>query len=166
MKKTIITFLFAFTSLITFSQEFKVPEDIKLESREDFAAQEKNILSCVDWLMKTPLTEQKEKRTEANRYLMQWLTGTPDVHIEIKQEIVTFMDSPDLLMIFMGAWAKNTIETRDADNKAANNLKGIEAVMEVYTKNSGSIPKIKSIEKYVKMKEKGTLEDYIKRNSN
>jgi hypothetical protein len=96
---------------------------------------------------------------------MKWISGSPKVHIEIKQEIVTFMDSPDLLMIFIGTWAKYSIESKDFNNKINGTMTGIESVIDFYTKNKGQISKNKGVEKYIKMKEKGTLKEYVEKNS-
>jgi hypothetical protein len=91
--------------------------------------------------------------------------GSPDVHIQINPKIVTFMNtSPDLLMIFMGGWAKHSIETKAYDDKVAGSLAGLESVVEYYDKNKSFIPKDKSVEKYVKMKQKGTLQKYVEEN--
>jgi len=92
MKIFTLTLLLSSFSLGLFSQEFEVPKDYSLEKREDFVAQEQNVLDCYDWLMKTPLNEQTDKRKEANAFLLKWLTGSA-VSIEIKQEIVSFMTS-------------------------------------------------------------------------
>jgi len=148
----------------TQAQEFEVPKNYKLENAKDFDTYEKDVINCVSWLANTPLNEQAGKRKEANAFLLQWLSGSSKVHIEIKQEIVTFMDNGDLLMIFMGSWAKYSIQTGDFNDKIKGTTAGLEAVIEFYTKNRGLIFKNKGAEKYLKMKEKGTLTEYIEEN--
>jgi len=73
--------------------------------------------------------------------------------------------SPDLLMIFMGGWAKYSLESKDFKNKNSGSMAGIESVIEFYTKNKDFMPKDKNIEKYIKMKDKGTLKEYIEKNA-
>lgn len=162
-------FLFLFTIAFAIglsSQNFEVPKNYKLEKAEDYALYEQDIINCIDWLMKTPLNEEVEKRKEANVFLIKWLAGSPDVQIDIKQNIVTFTNStPDLLIIFMAGWAKYSLETKDFNNKVAGNLAGIESVIEFYTKNKDLLPQNKDVEKYIKMKEKGTLKEYIEKNA-
>jgi hypothetical protein len=164
MKSITLTLVLALFSIGLFSQEFEVPKNYKLDKAEDYALYEQDIIKCVDWLMKTPLNEQKAKRKEANAFLLKWLTGSPNVTIEIKPEIVTFMGtSPDLLILFMGGWAKYALESKDFKNKIAGSMAGIEAVIEFYTKNKAFLKKDKNVEKYVKMKNKGTLKAYIEK---
>ena len=165
MKTIILTLVLTSISLSLYAQNFEVPENYKLEKVEDYAPYEKDVVKCVDWLMQTPLNEQVKKREEANAFLLKWLSGSPNVHLEIKMEIVTFMEtSPDLLVIYLGGWAKYALESQDFENKQAGSLAGIDSVIEFYTRNKTLIQKDKNIEKYVKMKNKGKLNDYIEKN--
>lgn len=166
MKKLAFALMLATISLTLFSQNFEVPQNPKLDKPDDFARYEQDVIKCFDWLMDTPIDEQKAKRMDASSFLLKWLSGSPDVHIMIKEEIVTFLGStPDLLMVFMGGWAKYSLESKDFDNRVAGNLAGIEAVIAFYQKNRDSLPKDKNVEKYIKMKEKGKLKEYIEKNA-
>jgi hypothetical protein len=165
--KTITSILVLMSiSLGLFSQEFNIPKDYQLVNVEDYAPYEQDVVNCIDWLVKTPLNEQSDKRNEANTFLLKWLSGSPNVHIESKQEIVSFMSSsPDLLMIIMGGWAKYSLESKDFDNKVNGSIAGIEAVIEFYKANREFLSKDKNVEKYIKMKNKGKLEEYIEKNA-
>lgn len=147
------------------AQQFELPKAYQLDKAEDYDLYEKDILSCIDWLMNTPFGTETFKRKEANAFLLKWLTGSPKVKIEIKAEIVNFMENnPDLLLIFLGGWAKYSLISQDTKDKVKGNLKGLEAVVDFYRKNQALLKKDKNVEKYAKMKEKGTLEDFIKKN--
>jgi hypothetical protein len=166
MKTITLTLILTTISIGLFSQDFEVPKNYKLDKAEDYAPYEEDVVKCFDWLMKTSLNEQTAKRKEANAFLVKWLSGSPSVSVEIKQEIVTFMGtSPDLLMIYMGGWAKYSLESKDFKNKIAGSIAGIESVIEFYTKNKAFMPKDKNVEKYIKMKDKGTLNAYIEKNA-
>jgi hypothetical protein len=150
-----------------FAQDFNVPQNYKLEKAEDYAPFEEAVLSGIEWLINTPLNEQTDKRKEVNAFLITWLIGSPYVHLEIKSEIVTFVNSetPDFLLIFMSGWAKYSITTKDYDNKVAGSLAGIEAVINFYNQNKKSLPKDKSIEKYIKLQKDGKLKEFIEKNA-
>jgi hypothetical protein len=163
MKKITLSLILATIPCAVFSQSFEVPKNYKLEKPEDFSKYESTVIQGINWISDSPLAGQEEKRKQTNAFLLEWLSGSPTVHLEIKQEIVTFMSSPDLLMIFMGGWAKYSLESKDFKNKVAGSLAGIEAVIAFYTKNA--MKKDKNVEKYIKMKEKGTLKDYIAKNA-
>ncbi len=148
------------------AQEFNVPQDITLNKPDDYARYETDISHCIDWFMNTPLNEQVSKRKDAYAFFLKWLTGAPNLSVGITTEIVTFSEpNTDLLFIFMGGWTKYALESKDYKNAYMGNLKGVESVIEFYQKNKNDLKKDKNVEKYIKMKEKGTLENYIKENS-
>lgn len=164
MKKHVLTTLLL--TIVFNVLSFEVPKDYKLENKEDYLPLETDVVNAINWLSETPTDEQEGKRMDVNRFVLQWIVGSPYVHIEIKQEIFTFSDAaPDLLIIFLGGWAKYSIETKDYDNKIEGSLAGINAVIDFYTKNKKSLPKSKEIEDYIKMKEDGTLKEYVEKNA-
>jgi len=166
MRTLTLTLFFISLSTGFFAQNLEIPKNYKFEKTEDYAPYEQDVVNCINWLMATPINEQTQKRSEANAFVLQWLMGCPYVHIEIKPEIVNFIgETPDLLTTFIGGWAKYSIESKDYDNKAAGNLAGIESVIEFYKKNKKQITKDKNVENYIKMKEKGTLKDYVDKNA-
>jgi hypothetical protein len=166
MKKLFGILMFSILTFNLVAQEFEVPKDCILSKEEDYAKYEGDILKGIDWLLKTPISSQPEKRREINRFVMTWLTGSPTVTVNIKAEIVNFMKpNPDLLMVFMCGWTKYSIETKDNNNTAMGNQKGIEAVIEFYTKNKEYLKKDNNVEEYIKLKENGKLEEYISKNA-
>ena len=166
MKRLFGIILFSVLTFSLVAQEFEVPKNCVMTKDEDFAKHEGDVLKGIDWLLNTPINIQPEKRKEVNGFFMTWLTGTPTVSIEIKPEIVNFMKpNSELLMIFMCGWTKYAIESKDSKNKTMGNQKGIEAVIDFYIKNKESLKKDANVEKYIKMKEVGKLEEFISKNS-
>ncbi len=163
--KKILSILVVLISLTrVWAQEFSVPEKSVLSKPEDYEKYEPIVLQCINWLLVIPINEQPDKRMDANTFIMKWLSGTPKITIDVRPEIVTFMEmNPDLLMVFMCGWTKYALESKDFENALSGNLKGVESVMEYYQKNKDNLIKDKNVEKYIKMKEKGTLEEYIKK---
>lgn len=145
-------------------QEFTVPGNYVLKVPADYGRYENDVLRGIDWIFQTPVDEQKAKRIEVNKFLMDWITGSPNVTIEINQEIMNFVRAnPELLMIFLSGWTKHVLESRDNTSVLAGNVKGIESVIAFYGKNIKSLKKDPNVEQYARMKERGTLEKYIAR---
>jgi hypothetical protein len=164
MKKLLLPILFLGLTIYAKAQEFQVPKDYAFESVDDYKPYENDVVQCVDWLVDTPMFQNPSKRKEASAFLLKWVMGSPYVHIEISPEIVSFAGtSPDLLMVFLGGWAKYSIESGAYDDKVAGNLAGLESVIEFYETNKGVIPKDKNVEKYIKMKKKGALRDFVEK---
>jgi Flp pilus assembly protein TadD len=145
-----------------FSKESE--KQIQLKTKEDYAKYEQDVINGYNWLMKTPIDMESTKRKETNAFLMQWITGSPNVSIELSEKIVTYMDCGDCLMMFMGGWTKYALESKDFKNKVKGNLAGTEGVIEFYLSNKNSLGKNKAIEKFIKLKEENKLEEYIKSN--
>lgn len=166
MKKLFSILMFSVLTFNLVAQEFEVPQNYVLKQKEDFSIYESEVLKGIDWLIQTPIKIQPEKRKEINTFVIAWLTGSPYVSIDIKPEIVSFMKpNADLLMIFMCGWTKYSLETKDYNNKIKGSQKGVEAVIEFYLKNKENLKKDKNVEKYIKLKEEGKLEEYISKNA-
>ena len=160
--------VFIVASLIVIShfavgQSFTVPEDYTLKEVSDFTKYEKDVIDCVTWLENTPVDEQKSKRSEANKFLIQWASGSPNITISINSNIVNFSDkNPVLLVIFMGGWVKYALENPDyKDDEVKCNLAGLRSVIKVYEKGNG-MKKDRNVEKLIKLEKKGKLEEWVK----
>ena len=161
--KTILLFavavLFATQS---FAQTFEVPAGYKFETKDDYTKYEQDVIGGINWLSSTPINQEQAKRKDVNAFLMKWMSGSPTVSIEVSQKIVTFTDCPQCLMAFLGGWTKYSLETGDNKNKVKGNLAGVEGVIQFYKLNKATLGKNKAIEKYIKLQEKGRLEEHIK----
>lgn len=144
------------------AQEFVVPSNVEMEEAEDYARYEEQIIDCVDWLSSHSPEEEPLKRKRAMAFLMMWLTGTPAVSMELQAEMMEYADkNPDLLMIFMGGWAKYALESED-DDQVAGNVAGLEAVIAYYDQFGDDLKRDRSLKKLAKLKEKGELEDFVR----
>lgn len=166
MKTLILTFFVTALTFGTFSQNYSIPQNYKLEKAEDYAPYEDDVVKTFDWFMKTPANAEASKRKEAGAFLIKWLSGSPNVQLELNEKIVTFMgSSPELLIVFLGGWAKYSLESNDFDNKIAGNMAGLEAIITYYESNKSILPKDSNVEKFVKMKNKGTLKGFVEKNA-
>lgn len=160
----IITLLLAFAQTL-FAQDFQVPKNPVLKKKEDFAKYEKDVIACSNWLENTPLDKEVSKRKDASAFLLTWVSGAPNVTIEINQKIVNFTEkNPDLLMIFIGAWTRFALENPDAaKDMTKGNLAGLRGVIKFYQANlEKGIKKDKNVENLVKLEKEGKLEAWVK----
>jgi hypothetical protein len=92
MKRVIGILWFTVLAFSSIAQEFEAPKNYVLSKKEDYVKYEADILKSIDWLTTTPLNINLEKRKVVNTFVMKWLTGSPNISISIKPEIVNFMD--------------------------------------------------------------------------
>ena len=156
--KMLICLLFVSTSLL--AQEVEIPNDLKLENAEDYKKTEQLVLNATEWLLKTPISKNPGKRKDINAFLMQWMTGSPTVTIEIVSGIVP-LDCADCLMLFMSGWTAYSLKNDYSKNKVECAVAGAENAIEFYLNNKSALGKNSDMEKLVKQKEKGKLEKYI-----
>jgi len=163
MKKLLFLAFCTALSFNIFSQGFEVPKDYVFEKPEDYKAYEEKIIQCIDWLIETPANQEFQKRMEANSFLLRWATGSPDVTIEIRQEVVTFLQtSPELLMIFIGGWTKHQLMNKKNKSILDSSLASLETVIQYYEKNKEHLNKDENVEIFIDLKKKGKLKDHLK----
>lgn len=147
-----------------YGQEYVVPKNVKFENKEDYATYESQVKETIDWLLVTSLGKESNKRTEANAFLMMWLTGTPDVSINVNTDLLPFVKkSPELLMPFIAGCVRYSLENNYSKDDIQINKAGLETIVAFYRNNRGYLKKDDSIEKYEKLIEKGKLEEDIKK---
>lgn len=160
MKKLfLLSTLFLLCHSLVWCQDFKVPINYTLESKDDFIKYEKEVLAGINYIENTPRNKISNAK-EINTFLIAWMAGTPTVSIELRQEIMPNADVPELLIAFMSGWTKFAIENPSQKSDVIKcNLAGLNSVIKVYTLNK--MKPIKEIDQLIKMQEKGTLEKWV-----
>lgn len=141
------------------AQEFEVPTYYKFDNIEDYGFYRDDVLNAIGWLESTPLNEETEKREQVNYFLLQWLSGSPSISINIHPYVMELSEeNPEFLMVFMGGWAKNQMQY-DEKNNLKLNMRGIYAILKLY--KMGGANKNKTLENLIKLEEKGSLEKWV-----
>jgi|SRR5690554_6659447 len=161
MKRFLLTIFLMTASLCSFSQEFNIP-DYKIQSPKDCDQYNNDVLKAIDWIMNTPPNKETEKQLKTRQFLIQWMTETKAVSIYINSDILTFIDkNEDLLIIFMCGSSKYGLENNVRSNRVEMTAAGIEFCIDYYNKYKNILKKDKNLEKYIKMKDEGTLRTYL-----
>ena len=130
-------------------------------TKAEFIASEKQVLITINWLETTPFDQDETMRKAQNALLLQWLTESPTVTMELNTDVIPFMNtSPDLLLIFMGGWARYCLQNKYSTNNVQGSLAGIRSVIRVY-KNM-ALKKDPELEKLIALDEKGQLDGWVK----
>lgn len=162
MKSKIILLWFLCLSVGITAQEFQIPANVTFDSEADYAKYEQDVLKAIEWSISTPVSEQQTKRKAVNAFLMQWMTGSPTVTLEISQAIVPYMDCPDCLMAFLNGWTKYSLENDYSKDRLASVMAGTNHTIDFYERNKKDLGRNNEIEKLIRKKKKGELESYIK----
>jgi hypothetical protein len=161
--------LFLFTAglclLITLGAKaqssFPVPPGYVLKEKADYAKYNQDVINTIDWLQQTPWGEQPEQRKQANTFLVAWLTGSPDVNIDVRPGVMKLCDkNKELLITFMGGYAKYAIQHKDNFTADQANTAAVQAVLAKYQTQPDHV-KDSYIERLIKIQEQGKLNDWI-----
>lgn len=139
------------------AQKFVVPAIPGDIEKSEYAQYTQDAMKCIDWLKTHSPSDSKRK--DVASFALWWLTGTPDVQMVLNTDVVKFEDG-NLLLMFLGGWAQYAIQKED-DNQVEGCYAGIEAALNYYEQYKKSLPKDKGAEQLLKMKNKGTLKDFI-----
>ena len=161
LKYLLFPFCFVFSSKVI-AQEFNMPSDITKLSAEDCEKYKPDIINCIKWLQNSPESLYKDKRHVSDAFLLNWLSHTKEVNIEIQEYLGPIMDvDPELISIFMGGWALNVLEKKD-NNKINGNYAGLKSVLDYYKSDKG-VPKSDLLDQLVKKEESRKLKDWLKK---
>lgn len=165
MIKHALFFSFLLLALIsTQAQECRCP-DIPKENTWSSAAQYKRDLEKVKeilrWLLCSPFESELSKRSEANAFVLEWISGSPWVRVEISTADLPFTnDFPDLLFTFIHGYALKALETKQKQSHDVYCEAGYIAVAHLtHTDEFKKNPSLMELHKAVK---RNHLSEYMK----
>ena len=139
------------------AQKFVVPAIPGDIEKTEYAQYTQDAMNCIDWLKTHSPSDSKRK--EVASFVLWWLMGTPDVHLVLNADVVKF-ENGDLLILFLGGWAEYAIQNNDED-MVRGCCAGVETALNYYEQYKNKLSKDKGAERLLKMKNKGTVKDYI-----
>lgn len=162
MRKLFCMLVFACMLVPLGAQDFEVPKDYVFKTEEDYARYEPQVLKGIDWLLNTQLGSQREKRIQVNSFVVTWLTGAPNVSVNMRSTVANFAKAnADLVIVFMCGWTRYELLHKANVNELDANVKSIQAVMDFYVRNKAYLSKDALVEKYLKLNEQGKLTAYL-----
>ena len=163
--KTIKLILFSLILASTgFSQNLNIPSQYTLVTESDFDKYEHIATECAEFLISTPLDKQTTLRKEASKFLIEYVSKSPTISVEINQKATPFVTNADLLTIYIASWVKSYSAQNHANNKEEFTIRAANEALNFYTANKSNIDKIKGIKKFLKLQADNKLDDYIKTN--
>lgn len=150
-----------FGSVSTYSQTaFEVPDNIQLNTREDYVQTEQQIVEAANWLEQTDLDKEADKRQKVNAFIIKWVSGSPTVTINIVEPLSKiYGKNVQLLGIYLASYASYCIGHKGSVDESLAIQAGLVSMMNVYKKGI-AVQKTKEMEKIIKMSDL-ELKEYI-----
>jgi len=155
----IVCMLAAYSS---FSQQFEVPQNVQLQTKEDFVKYEKDVITATNWLEAVPIGTDDGKRKLVSAFILQWITGSPTVTISVNTFATKLADkNPELVILFMASYTRHALQNNYDTSMINGYVAGVKSVVNLY-KLGGKVKKDKFVLEAVKASDDGKLEDWIK----
>lgn len=141
-----------------------IPATYTLQAKEDYAKYAPDFVKTVDWLQKASWNQDISVRKPANAFVMKWVIGAPDMTISIDEATAKLGEkNSELLLIYVGNYAKYAIENKGYTDKYAPVVAGLRAAIAKYQAETAKV-KDPFIEKLADTDKDGKLEDWAKSN--
>lgn len=159
--------LFFLVLLITTSLHAQNTKKLASAENEDNTYAVRNqqeFIEQYNWLIETPINQEDQRRKEVTASLSNYIAVNPQLDIELDHQFIKFSETtPELLIVFMGGWAKYAIENEDYDNKLEGNIAGLTSVIDFYERNSIYMDKDRNVEKLMRLHHKGKLKKRVEK---
>jgi len=164
MNLALLTSALAIMNFVTLHAQTNpdIPQNVELKSKEDYAKYETTIIKAAKWLEETDLNKEPGKRQQVNSFVIQWISGSPDITVDLTEQLgKVYGKNPQLLALYMAAYAGNFIENKDSATKFTATKAGLISIMNVYKKGI-EITKSKEMDKLISLTSDNKLDDYIR----
>lgn len=162
MKIFKLLFLALIISSGVIAQSFTVPTNYQFKTTADYEKYENQIVECCDWLLSTPMSQNKAKREKAMKFLGAYSIDNPKVIPYLNSKAFPFLKNGNLSMVYIASWTRSCLSQNYVNNKEEFTLRATNDVLSYYTTNKKGIGKVKKITKFLDMKKSNTLETYVK----
>lgn len=140
----------------------EIPAEYEWSVAEDYRNAEPHIEKCLKWLCATPLGEHVALRSEANAYVLTWLSGTPDYTIEVPSYFIELIgENKELLYSYIHGAAYYLMNHKTAKNPDKIDLEACKIVCELML-SSEKYSKDRDFKSMLKSYKKGKLEAFLK----
>lgn len=136
-----------------------VPEELVLNEAADYAEHKALVKKSLSWLVKTPMDECVEAREELNAFVILWLSGSPELLVDVKTSCMPFIaDNEDLFFTFLHGVALYQINHRQETDPVVLHAQGLKSV--AFQVRETKCPKTPELKAILKADRKNKLKEY------
>jgi len=138
--KSLFITLVTLGALSTVSAQVKecpyIPEEYSWETPEDYARDSALVRRCLEWLCEADLREEFQSRSNANAFVMIWLSNSPWIQLDINSDALAFMPrNPDLFFVFTHGMALHKMTHPTETGKIKLHAEGLKVVASLVKEN-------------------------------
>lgn len=111
-----------------------IPRELKLESADEYRQSDALAVDCMEWLLAKESILCPVKRQELDAFVMVWVSGHPDLVLEVEPSYLPFLDPfPELLFPSIYAMALHRLEFPQSQGLDLH-VAAIERMLDLYGK--------------------------------
>jgi len=159
IKLVLASLILASTSL---AQGLTIPKHYNLITESDFDKYEHTVTKCANFLINTPVNQKTNLRAEAAKFLIDYVSKSPTIKVELNQNVTPFISNVELSTIYLASWVKSYSAQNHINNKEEFTIRAANETLNYYSANKSKIGKVSDIKKFLKLQANGKLENHIK----
>lgn len=162
--KIILAFLFcAFITVSLTAQQFKGLDNLPMKTDEDFKKAEPTIKDCVKYILSHPVDKNDESGQNANRFLIKWMTGTPDYSFGVDGDAVKYTKKDELLLAaFMASMVRVVLDKPElAKDQKAMKIAAFKVFADYCADDKNKVTRTADIKKLIEANKKGKIESAL-----
>lgn len=138
-----------------------IPDGMALENAEDFRRADAIASKCVNWLLAHDHAECQAEFDRLNAFVLVWLSGHPDLLIEVNTDAMPFLEAHiELLYPMLHGMARYALETPVKDqNHVDAHVAGLAAVADACIADR-NLRRDETLKEILKARRKGRLAAY------
>lgn len=158
MKTTLILFFAFFFAASAFAQKLPQFDNVSLSAKEDYGAADTIAYQAASYILATPFADADANRLQAERFLIKWMTGTPDYTFALGDDILKYFDnSPPLMAVYMAALAQTTLENKQMKDGNAMNALAVKKFIAYITNSNNQVKMTGKLRKMISAEKNGKL---------
>lgn len=164
MKKLIFLVLCLFTLSLQAQDIYRL-KNIQLQEKEDYAKAEKDVLIATGYLLDNSLSNNYLKRTEAFKFVIRWMYGTPDYTFEVKPLVFNLTKkNPEVYAIWFACMIDYVLKNPDSatDTDLVEDKSLVKFLDYCGNPKNEVVPK-SVLKKFIAAKNEGKLEEIKKK---
>ncbi|MEP7232990.1 MAG: hypothetical protein ABI691_22210 [Ginsengibacter sp.] len=159
MKKMLFLFLALATTTFLYAQIGPDYNQIKLDKPDDYRAANTFALTAANTLLSSPIDKNKIDRLSCQKFLLKWMSGTPDYGFSFGNSGKILNNNPDLMTIYLASMVKfcleNKVESKDQEKIKMGSWKTLLAYCDI---PGNDVNLTKKLKKLIEANKNGELE--------
>lgn len=162
MKQLFITILLFSITLLLQGQDLEV--DLEFKTKEDYRTHEPSIKRIAEYLLNTPVSDDRPVTKMAGATLLKWMTGTPDYKFELDNTLTVFSKGNEAVLIpILASMTSFVLNNREkAADKNEVKLQAYIIFLNYCQQKQNGVRQTREIKRGIEAKNNGDLKKYLK----